>query len=82
MIIISLFLSNYLDASLFLSTESKKSSRSSIVIEVVVGGSILLLVILLAGVYVLHTKKRAERAIEHTNHFCKMGFCIYFALFG
>ncbi|XP_030950279.1 probable leucine-rich repeat receptor-like protein kinase At5g49770 isoform X1 [Quercus lobata] len=50
-------------------TESKKSSRSSIVIEVVVGGSILLLVILLAGVYVLHTKKRAERAIEHTSHF-------------
>nr|POE48274.1 putative leucine-rich repeat receptor-like protein kinase [Quercus suber] len=49
--------------------ESKKSSRSSIVIEVVVGGSILLLVILLAGVYVLHTKKRAERAIEHTSHF-------------
>ncbi|KAL4655166.1 hypothetical protein ACB092_01G431600 [Castanea dentata] len=50
-------------------TESKKSSRSSIVIEVVVGGSILLLVILLAGVYVLYTKKRAERAIEHTSHF-------------
>ncbi|XP_050267175.1 leucine-rich repeat receptor protein kinase HPCA1-like isoform X4 [Quercus robur] len=50
-------------------TESKKSSRSSIVIEVVVGGSILLLVILLAGIYVLHTKKRAERAIEHTSHF-------------
>ncbi|XP_023895108.2 leucine-rich repeat receptor protein kinase HPCA1 isoform X3 [Quercus suber] len=50
-------------------TESKKSSRSSIVIEVVVGGSILLLVILLAGVYVLHTKKRAKRAIEHTSHF-------------
>ncbi|KAK7844599.1 putative leucine-rich repeat receptor-like protein kinase [Quercus suber] len=48
-------------------TESKKSSRSSIVIEVVVGGSILLLVILLAGVYVLHTKKRAKRAIEHTT---------------
>ncbi|KAK4588811.1 hypothetical protein RGQ29_019708 [Quercus rubra] len=50
-------------------TESKKSSRSNIVIEVVVGGSILLLVILLAGVYVLHRKKRAERAIEHTSHF-------------
>ncbi|XP_030955584.1 probable leucine-rich repeat receptor-like protein kinase At5g49770 isoform X5 [Quercus lobata] len=53
-------------------TESKKSSRSSIVIEVVVGGSILLLVILLAGVYVLHTKKRAKRAIEHTSHFSQL----------
>nr|POF10345.1 putative leucine-rich repeat receptor-like protein kinase [Quercus suber] len=53
-------------------TESKKSSRSSIVTEVVVGGSILLLVILLAGVYVLHTKKRAERAIEHTSHFSQL----------
>ncbi|KAF3959685.1 hypothetical protein CMV_015518 [Castanea mollissima] len=53
-------------------TESKKSSRSSIVIEVVVGGSILLLVILLAGVYVLYTKKRAERAIEHTSHFSQL----------
>ncbi|KAK4551225.1 hypothetical protein RGQ29_032454 [Quercus rubra] len=53
-------------------TESKKSSRRSIVIEVVVGGSILLLVILLAGVYVLHIKKRAERAIEHTSHFSQL----------
>ena len=47
MIIISVLFSNYLDASLFMPTESKKSSRRSIVIEVVVGGSILLLVILL-----------------------------------
>ncbi|XP_075667182.1 leucine-rich repeat receptor protein kinase HPCA1-like [Castanea sativa] len=53
-------------------TESKKSSRSRFVIEVVVGGSILLLVILLAGVYVLNTKKRAERAIEHTSHFSQL----------
>ncbi|XP_050261520.1 leucine-rich repeat receptor protein kinase HPCA1-like [Quercus robur] len=47
-------------------TESTKSSSIYIIIGAVVG-SIVLLVILLAGVYALHTKKRAKKVIEHTN---------------
>ena len=54
-------------------TESTKSSSIYIIIGAVVG-SIVLLVILLAGVYALHTKKRAKKLIEHTNPYGKMSF--------
>ena len=59
-------------AIFYVSTETKKSLSIGVIIGAAVGGTVLLLLLLLAGVYAFHQKRRAERASEQLNPFCKI----------
>ncbi|PIN22244.1 Serine/threonine protein kinase [Handroanthus impetiginosus] len=48
---------------------SKKSSQVGLIIGAAIGGSVLVFLILLAGIYALHQRKKAKRAIEKSDPF-------------
>lgn len=70
---LSFFLCFHLDEPM----ESSKPSNVALITGAIVGSSIVLILLIFAGIYAFYQKKRAEKAIFHSNPFGKTSFIRY-----